>query len=102
MENAKHTPGPWHVGDRNMLLGTYIRDENGFCVAVANTPNNERARYIDEAANSRLIAAAPELLAALEAMTAAFDWQAPNANPAINTAVEAARTAIANALGQTD
>ena len=65
MTQAAHTPGPWHVGDRNALLGTYIRDANGFCVAITNTPNNQRAYYIDEAANARLISAAPDMLAAL-------------------------------------
>lgn len=56
MEN-KHTPGPWTVGDTPAI----VYDDNACEVAIA-TFNQESCE-----ANARLIAAAPELLAALEA-----------------------------------
>lgn len=92
MANAKHTPGPWDVSFGRNDAAIHA---GGTIAMIDDVMTGWRA-------NAALIAAAPELLAALEAMTAAFDWQAPNANPAINAAVEAARTAISKALGQTD
>ncbi len=55
-----HTAGPWHVG---MKPGPMVYGLNGEQVADLRADvlvNNERA------ANARLIAAAPELLAALQ------------------------------------
>ena len=56
---TQHTPGPWHV------TGDYVRNENDGLVGEAlnlwanvKTPTDERK------ANARLIAAAPDLLAA--------------------------------------
>jgi hypothetical protein len=61
-----YTKAPWHICEvtgRNLKL---IRDENGYCVAEAVKPANSGAAYIDADANAALIAAAPEMLAALE------------------------------------
>lgn len=57
-----HTPGPWHVEGVgiNALVGAGI---NGVIVAVRH-----RLRGAESEANMRLIAAAPELLEALEAL----------------------------------
>ena len=103
MTQAQHTPGPW------VVYQNAICTDDGKANEIAKLTRygvwmDDGAPYgphnpIGDA-NARLIAAAPELLAALEAMTAAFDWQAPNANPAINAAVEAAHTAIAKAKGE--
>lgn len=59
---TKHTPGPWHIGVRTFHAGRDVYGPKGEPVAVADdaitaTPEAE--------ANARLIAAAPELLAAL-------------------------------------
>ena len=65
-----YTKAPWHicqVTGRNLKL---IRDAKGYCVAEAVKPANSGAAYIDADANAALIAAAPELLAACEAMAA--------------------------------
>ena len=66
MNTAKHTPGPWIVRDFDGSIGT-VETNSGIAVAQAQgiypmTPQNH---YIREA-NARLIAAAPELLEALE------------------------------------
>lgn len=56
----KHTPGPWHIqqGDDGEML---IKPIPGQVVAVVEPQADKE----EEAANARLIAAAPELLEAL-------------------------------------
>ena len=67
---------------------------------VASTGGIAALTYGATKADADLIAAAPELLAALEEMTATFGWQAPNANPAVDASVAAALAAIAKAKGE--
>lgn len=59
---TKHTPGPWRITDGGNVcncVGHTLHDEGHVCIAFAQpVPEGE--------ANARLIAAAPELLAALE------------------------------------
>jgi len=62
---TKHTPGPWHIGVRTFHAGRDVYGPKGEPVAVADdaitaTPEAE--------ANARLIAAATDLLAALQAI----------------------------------
>jgi len=80
--NTKHTPGPWHWHD----LG------NDWCVSGANGDNAIVAPdRKPSTADARLIAAAPELLAALERIAAwKTDWR-------IDEAIVIARAAIAKA-----
>lgn len=82
MDNSKHTPGPWKVGHTSS--GQY-----------QITPNAMSA--VERCANARLIAAAPELLAALELLvseTSYYDgWKE-------KIVVKNARAALANATGQ--
>lgn len=64
---AKHTPGPWHVGAQNDMLYVIA----GEPPAMSNDfPNHEANRIVvgsaSTIANARLIAAAPEMLEALE------------------------------------
>jgi len=67
-ENMKHTPGPWHVNTLEVVPFS-IHAHRG-CVAEVSrgTMNEVGADEIE--ANARLIAAAPELLAALENLAA--------------------------------
>lgn len=65
---AKHTPGPWTTGPHYTNEAIYIQQpcetsNGGWLVATVWGEDKE--------ANARLIAAAPELLAALEAMVKA-------------------------------
>jgi len=62
-----HTPGPWNVGDDspNDYEGPTI-DTRDRAVAVI-TIDHENESTPEDRANARLIAAAPELLAALQA-----------------------------------
>jgi hypothetical protein len=69
---SKHTPGPWYVGAQND--GLYIIDRqprpsnddprHDADVELVATPFAARGATVE--ANARLIAAAPELLAALQ------------------------------------
>lgn len=63
MQPSKHTPGPWQVAEKNNG-GSVIRGGDDVYVARCN-------QVQDMAANSALIAAAPDTYASLRAMT---DW----------------------------
>ena len=62
---STHTPGPWHV---DKSLHRLVYDANGVGVGEAWHGVNER-EYEEEEANARLMAAAPNLLAALKGLT---------------------------------
>ena len=62
MNEAKHTPGPWHIHEGGDNLHSFVVDsanEGSVCKIAVNH---------HEEANARLIAAAPELLELLEAI----------------------------------
>jgi hypothetical protein len=68
---SKHTPGPWvAVGNVYGHSRTAVmQEESALLIAeVCNWPNEET-----DHANARLIAAAPAMLAALQAIVAAYD-----------------------------
>lgn len=101
--SAKHTPGPWRV-DPN--YNRDVQDANGCEVgaALCVTDIGEKwtisgritASREEGAANARLIASAPELLAALREMVADVDGGG-SVSP---YSVDAARAAIAKAEGR--
>jgi hypothetical protein len=64
---SKHTPGPWTAGIHGLTVDAVHPVRND---ATGTTPVAFISGYFGEAqeANARLIAAAPELLAALEAV----------------------------------
>lgn len=77
MTKARHTPGPWTIGDENnaccdVLLGT----EHNLTCSLDRRDNNTCAEVISREemlANARLISAAPDLLAACQKMA---EWEA--------------------------
>lgn len=94
-DQAKFTPGPW------MVLPSV--QDGQFCILTEHGPRKDIARTYGfpgdpREANARLIAAAPELLEALQALVqrCEFDGIPNDSLPA----VEAARGAVARALGQ--
>lgn len=110
MMTSKHTPGPWmiDVGTRNQQFIRASR-ANGMRFIARMHPMGSRPAYHDgdeteepteEAkANARLIAAAPEMLEALELIVSAQDTGII-ADPAGWTkAFDAASAAIAKANG---
>lgn len=102
MSEVKHTPGPWHL-----VNGTQIRSAKHQIAKVWMMRGSEGV------ANARLIAAAPDLLEALQESLAALEYVVEQAGgPGCeheggvvcfckeNTAIGAARAAIAKATGQ--
>jgi len=110
---AEHTPGPWKDAGREDPRSTwhYVEArEGGFKTGIATVRGDLKhpggARFIGSPkANARLIAAAPDLLAACNAIKA---WEdTPNSHyvawpGTLHDAIEAARTAIDKATGEAD
>ena len=103
---SKHTPGPWVVVGRltkyveARLVGRLIQE-----VAACGPTMADEGYGQQQEANARLIAAAPELLAALEGMekwaSSIHDGYPPStASIAAAPYREAARAAIAKATGE--
>lgn len=91
--SSKHTPGPWTI--EKTAGGWGVRAPSWGYVAIhsdGNPPHWEEG----QAANRLLIAAAPELLDALQAMVTSYEHEASMSNPAL----ESARAAIAKATGE--
>ena len=64
---TQHTPGPWEV-----RTGEFIKDSEGKAIAYCQSSNG--TRNVDEVhANARLIAAAPDLLKALDKTAGRID-----------------------------
>lgn len=61
-----HTPGPWQAKDYRVC-----GFRNGRIKVICDTANNLKTRTEENAANAALIAAAPEMLAALRHLVAA-------------------------------
>lgn len=68
---SKHTPGPWIAKDatlpnRAVTRWVILEPENGFTLADTGNADTDKKQ---DAANARLIAAAPDLLEALRSLT---------------------------------
>lgn len=67
--NAKHTPGPWRVtGAMTKYVEARIRDGWVQEVAAVGPTEKDHGYGPQQEANARLIAAAPDLLEALESV----------------------------------
>ena len=91
MSEAKHTTGPWNVPFREF---TKIKAANGAHIATCHKLTN----LVNLEANSRLIAAAPDLLDALKALTHSLDVE-DLVHDDQRSSFAAARAAIAKATG---
>lgn len=108
-----HTPGPWFVRHEVWSGGPMLRE--GGCFSIEDSedafesnvicsrfPWPEKAAELE--ANARLIAAAPDLLDALQDLADdiadRFDMDSDSTNPGMKYAVRQARAAIAKALGR--
>jgi hypothetical protein len=105
---SEHTPGPW-LADVDGS-GWSINTEDKGVAFTCGEANDEDISKDEEAANARLIAAAPDLLAALKLALAALDCEVDNApiSPVVASAAQAwmkakfgdaARKAITKAEG---
>lgn len=111
MSEAKHTPGLWELAGENRHFGYWISGPGSrpgsrthICDTIGiDTVHLDRNRFeVGEVtkANATLIAASPDLLAALEDLVAkipndVYGWDSDVPNPIFN----AARAAIAKAKG---
>ena len=99
-----HTPGPWEVDDESI----YAKNSDGSWQQVAELPgwrtNKGEVMSDTDRANARLIAAAPDLLAACHALMRAEPMQEGKRGGEImgqiSLAIDAARAAIAKAKGE--
>lgn len=85
---SKYTPGPWE------FRSTWVQTEDKKKTPIANFNF-----YAASESNARLIAAAPELLEALQTMVKAFQTYAPKTDGSEYNCVIDARSAIAKAGG---
>jgi hypothetical protein len=95
---AKHTQGPWRVAIGSRLEIRGPRDEIGWPVPVvynAGLHTDETAQ-----ANARLIAAAPELLAALQSIAETFTWAKNHGGKGYQYAVEDLGDIVAAAIAK--
>lgn len=94
---TKFTPGPWKIHNKNLNYKIKIRDSTGDTVCVILPAQDDGCTLAD----ASLIAAAPELYEALQAMTAAFRlYVGHEADPAQDEvdAFKLARAALAKAV----
>ena len=102
-ENAKHTPGPWEAAIQpgcHAVIASLSGGPKAVAIIGNNTPDdgNEPMRF----ANARLIAGAPDLLAALQRIVAVLDKQVASPHLAERASPLAqAKAAIAKATGET-
>ena len=91
MNNTQHTPGPWSASPYNN-----ITSRNGTVAKTEQMPGNDENERI---ANAHLIAAAPDLLSALQEMISVFqDHEQYDEESA--EVISMARAAIAKAEGK--
>ena len=93
---ADYTPGPWRAAAKMVSVDS---------VPIAETIAGRLIDYHEAEANARLMAAAPDLLAALEVALNDFDtwgevWQSDDDDGVNFPAVNAIRAAIAKARGE--
>ncbi len=91
MADTKHTPGPWRVETGYPSVSSRQAPDLALC-------NDQAIPMSERLANARLIAAAPCLLAALQAVVAWMD--APDESAFSDEQLAQARAAIAKATGE--
>ena len=97
MSKAVHTPGPWAVSDQNSL----DIEADGEKIATTAITQDLNA-YQQCQADAHLIAAAPELLAALETVTDWLETELEDADAHVrdNAGLTAALAILAKARGE--
>jgi len=97
-QKAAHTPGPWNCNHSSASGYDIVCSENSPTDVCVISRRDKTTGEID--ANARLIAAAPELLAALEtAYMALIGYLPAHRNDVTDAAIGAARAAITKAKG---
>lgn len=102
--SAQHTPGPWIIGDENNSHAQVCIGATDMTADMSRESSYTGQMVMSREemlANARLIAAAPDLLEALDKVWPFLqedDGHGANA-PAYQSAINAARAAIAKAKG---
>ena len=100
---SAHTPGPWMLGDSDLpvsslaVCGLPVGRRHGTIVRFAK-PRPDGVSFEESYCNARLIAAAPELLEALQALASA-DFGPAEWTESAERAALLARAAIRKATG---
>lgn len=96
--SAGHTPGPWVIEPGHSVV--FIRTADGSNIATTNCCHYWQEFTEQALANARLIAAAPEMLEALEeAVGCLSEYENEMLAPGVRI-LDGARAAIAKARGQ--
>ena len=106
-EAMKHTPGPWELADlpHSIVVRTESPNKTTYgasrYAAIGGFDRSDPDQLDEALANARLIAAAPDLLEALQDVCARLLYRgvSTNAGHPDRTALEVARAAIAKAIG---
>lgn len=101
---SAHTAGPWHMGAGNGAGGVFpeygrTRLENGGTALYPIAQVNRGWNDAEDDANARLIAAAPDLLAALQALVGEADLGELDHDDDTRELLDNARAAIERATG---
>lgn len=91
MSEAKHTPGPW----AREGLRVYVHNRG----TIAECPLPQSGGVFEVSSNARLIAAAPDMLAALKEMVDEADGISREHGWPLASRLDRARAAIAKATG---
>ena len=95
--STQHTPGPWAITSEKPFVTAYCaQTDRPEVVATVYSHSGTAAEWL---ANARLIAAAPDLLAALYASKMAL-LSCMHANVLVDTAFDQVNAAIARATGK--
>ena len=104
--SAQHTPGPWKVLEHSWSDTSIVAEgfDHGICLLDINyaTEESQEADEAQMAANARLIAAAPDLLAVLQTIVRVADGRQISGNLILDEnspLMDAARDAINKATG---
>lgn len=100
MNNSKHTPGPWRVGTPGPNGCYSVGTTKGLMTAMVAHSINMADQREQAEGDARLIAAAPELLAALISLLAMCERQTDFNDDGDGAMFEHCRAAIAKATGQ--
>lgn len=102
VSDLKHTPGPWETGNGNCHT-VYGPKTHGHRITIASCPTQDRDKDYSSRnafANAKLIAAAPDLLEALNAYVQAQQFVGEDFYTALNNARIKALIALAKAEGR--
>ena len=93
---AQHTPGPWKAVEAAYNPPGWLWVQNGPGALLADVHQNKNIPLEARNANARLMAAAPELLEALQEIITAADGEGWSQ---LDAGFTKARAAVAKALG---